>query len=203
MTNTLDCRNLPCPQPVLRTKELIEKNRPETFTVIVDNPAARENVTRFMQTQGYAVTESRDGALWRLAASRTGEAPTQHADNVVKSLPCPVDKEKILLVIPTNLFGSGDDDLGGRLMKNFLLTLPEMGESLWRIILLNGGVKLSITGSPVLEELRILQKQGVSILVCGSCLDFYGLMDQKAVGETTNMLDVVTSMQVADKVLRV
>jgi selenium metabolism protein YedF len=88
-------------------------------------------------------------------------------------------------------------------MFNFLGTLPELGEALWRIILVNGGVKLAVTGSPVLEKLQTLAASGVSIIVCGTCLDFFGILDNKEVGETTNMLDVVTSLDLADKVIQI
>jgi hypothetical protein len=43
----------------------------------------------------------------------------------------------------------------------------------------------------------------VSILVCGTCLEFFGLMGEKALGQVTNMLDVVTSQDVADKVITI
>ena len=113
------------------------------------------------------------------------------------------EMEKILVIVASEFYGTGDDVLGGRLVTNFLNTLPEMGESLWRVILLNGAVKLAVTGSPALGALQALKESGVDILVCTTCLDFFNLMDQRAVGETTNMLDVVTSMQVADKVLQI
>jgi intracellular sulfur oxidation DsrE/DsrF family protein len=78
-----------------------------------------------------------------------------------------------------------------------------MGTNLWCVIFVNGGVKLTISESPVLEQLQVLENMGVSILVCGACLEYFGLTDKKAVGATTNMLDIVTSLQLADKVLRV
>jgi len=60
-----------------------------------------------------------------------------------------------------------------------------------------------VQGSESLDALKELEKSGVSILVCGTCLEFFKLMDQKQVGETTNMLDVVTSLRVADKVISI
>jgi len=51
--------------------------------------------------------------------------------------------------------------------------------------------------------LRALSASGVSILVCGTCLDFFGLLQQKVLGDTTNMLDVVTSLALADKVIQI
>ena len=87
-------------------------------------------------------------------------------------------------------------------MLNFLATLPEMGPQLWRMILVNGAVRLAVEGSPCLEALQKLEAAGVTILVCGTCLTHFDLLDKKAVGQTTNMLDVVTSLQLAEKVIR-
>ena len=87
-------------------------------------------------------------------------------------------------------------------MGNFLATLSDLGDSLWRIILLNGGVKLAVKPGKALDSLKELEASGVSVLVCGTCLSFYGLLESKAVGETTNMLDVVSSLGLADKIIR-
>ena len=86
-------------------------------------------------------------------------------------------------------------------MGNFLSTLPEMNE-LWRIVMVNGGVRLASTPGKALDALKKLEESGVSILVCGTCLEFFHLTEQKQVGETTNMLDIVTSLDLADKVIR-
>ncbi len=86
-------------------------------------------------------------------------------------------------------------------MLNFLKTLKEMGKSLWRLVFLNSGVKLTIEGAESLPLIQGLAEQGVSVLVCGTCLNHFGLLEQKKVGETTNMLDIVTSLQVAEKVI--
>ena len=114
-------------------------------------------------------------------------------------------KTLVLMLSPTMgpSTGTGDGDLGSRLMKNFLATLPEMGDDLWRIVMLNGAVTLATQDSHVITELQALEASGVDILVCGTCLEYFEIMAQKAVGQTTNMLDVVTSLQLADKVIRV
>jgi intracellular sulfur oxidation DsrE/DsrF family protein len=88
-------------------------------------------------------------------------------------------------------------------MGNFLKTLPELGKELWRVVMVNAAVKLSAASNPNLEALRALEARGVGILVCGTCLEFFGLLDKRAVGQTTNMLDVVTSLQLASKVINI
>ena len=209
----LDCRKLQCPQPVIQARGLLQTDRPERLVMLVDNEPALENVTRFFASQGYATSFEQEPGLWRITGV-AGAPPAAVPDGMgsagatdpagagATARPA-AGEAKTLVMIISPVFGSGDDDLGGRLMKNFLATLPEMGDSLWRIVMLNGGVTLAAAGSPVIEELKRLEKAGVSILVCGACLEHYGLVHAKAVGQTTNMLDVVTSMQLADKVVRV
>lgn len=202
----LNCQNLPCPQPVLKCKDCIDTRSPAQMTVIVDNAAAKENVTRFLGTRGYAVTatETPQGA-WKLQAvleSSVGAQSGCEQCEVLSSEELRALDEKTVVLITTEVLGSGDDILGTRLMKNFLATLPELGSTLWRVVLLNGGVKLASDGHEALPELQKLESAGVDILVCGTCLDFFGLLERKAAGQTTNMLDVVTSLQLATKVIR-
>ena len=194
-----DCRGIACPQPVLITKELIEQFPDELVEIRVDNEASRENVTRFFKSRGWAVSlrQAEDGSFYITGAPGTCEISHGEIQTVETS------GQKVLMFIPTDRFGTGDDELGRALMKNFILTLGEMGEDLWRIILVNGGVRLAVKGSPVVGALRQIEKGGVDILVCGTCLEYFNLIDKKEVGQTTNMLDIVTSMQIATKVVRI
>ena len=208
MPRTLDCSGLPCPQPVLQCKQCLDNENPAELAVLVDNEAARENVSRFLGTRGYGVAVERQGDLWRVVGtSAGGAAPAGDAAACACAPMTPADmarlESKVVAFITTDVLGRGDDELGGKLMFNFLATLPELGNELWRIVLVNGGVRLAVTGSPVLEKLQALAAAGVSILVCGTCLTHFGLLEQKQVGETTNMLDVVTSLQLATKVIQV
>jgi len=206
----VDCKGLPCPQPIIRLKGLLGESSPAAVLVIVDNEAAVENVCRFLSANGYAAEHTPDtetAGLWRVAAFRDATGPEGRPPAVAaaprSSRTFNGEGARTLVMITSPVFGSGDDALGTSLMRNFLATLPEFGGDLWRLVLLNGGVRLAVKGSPVLNELRTLHDSGVDILSCGACLEFFGLIAEKAVGETTNMLDVVTSMQLADKVIRI
>jgi len=201
----LDCRGLACPGPVLRCLEALEKHAPETLEIQVDDQAARENVTRLLTGKGYSVTAEEAPGLILLRAARQNAAaqpaaPAGTACAVAVSQA--LAQDKILAFITADAIGRGSDELGGKLMLAFLATLPELGKSLWRIVLLNGGVKLACEGHPALEKLEALAASGVSILVCGTCLNFFELLEKKRVGETTNMLDVVTSLGLAGKVIQ-
>jgi len=106
-------------------------------------------------------------------------------------------------MVANDRMGHGDDELGEKLMLSFLKTLKEMGDELWRLVFVNNGVKLTIEGSDVLPVIQELEEEGIHILVCGTCLTHFDLLNQKKVGETTNMLDIVTAMQLADKVINI
>ena len=199
MTEVIDCRGLACPAPVLQTKELLEKKGPHLVKVTVDNEAASQNVTRFFESQGFTVTVEESGSDFCIIG-RKGEmaVPGCAYDESEKS-----DRKKIMVMVATDRIGHGNDNLGSKLMISFLMTLKEMGEDLWRLVFVNNGVKLTIAQAEVLPVLMELEGEGVHILVCGTCLTYFDLLDKKQVGETTNMLDIVTSMQLADKVINI
>jgi len=200
MKNELDCRGLACPAPVLQTKEVIEKEHPRIIKITVDNEAAKENVSRFLESQNFQVAVEREGEAFHV----TGKSDRPEAGDGKKEADEPVsEKKKIMLMIATDRMGRGDDDLGASLMTNFLKTLKEMGDELWRLVFVNNGVKLTTSDSEVLPDLRELEEAGIQILVCGTCLTHFDLLRKKQVGETTNMLDIVTAMQLADKVINI
>lgn len=195
----IDCRGLACPAPVLKTKELIESGDISSLNVLVDNAAAKENVSRFLSRMGYEVSAcGQQGQFTVTGTRREGSACEVTEDHAAKE-----EESRIAVVVGTDSMGKGDETLGRRLVINFIATLKEMGPELWRLILLNGGVKLAVEGAECLPELEALEKEGVRILVCGTCLNHFGLLEKKMVGETTNMLDVVTAMQVAGKTISV
>jgi selenium metabolism protein YedF len=205
LKTTLECQGLPCPQPVLKCKDAVENGKADHITVIVDNEPAKDNVSRFLHTRGYETSAENNGSEYIVIGIRSQGAPADCPVCEVMSDQelATVGRHKILVFIDADVIGSGDDVLGGKLMVNFLATLKEMGDELWRIVMVNGGVKLAVSGSPCLEPLKALEKDGVSILVCGTCLEFFGLTAGRQVGEVTNMLDVVTSFQLATKTVHV
>jgi len=193
---TLDCRGLACPNPVIRTKELIDRGEVQQLTVLVDNPAAQENVSRLLQRTGFQVSVEPRGDAVAVTGSRAEAGPCQ----VFVEPPEETDR-KILVLMGADRLGRGDDVLGTKLMANFIATLKEMGPDLWCVVMLNAGVKLAVASSEVLAGLKDLEQSGVRLLVCGTCLNHFKLLEAKQVGETTNMLDIVTAMQLADKVI--
>jgi selenium metabolism protein YedF len=198
MATELDCRGLACPAPVLQTKQKIEKENLSEIRVIVDNQAAKENVSRFLGTQKFEVAVEQRGPDYYVSGKRGTGATVSEPP----AAPRPdTEKRKIMVMIATDRMGYGDDTLGKLLLINFIKTLAEMGDELWRLVFVNNGVRLTIDGSEVLDVLKGYEKEGLTILVCGTCLNHFNLLEKKEVGVTTNMLDIVTAMQLADKVI--
>jgi selenium metabolism protein YedF len=193
----IDARGLACPAPVLQTKAALQEERPGAVKVIVDNAASQQNVQRFLESQGFKTLLEQQGGDY-LVIGQCGAEPTVETRAASDHEP---DTKKIMIMCATDRLGFGDDELGLKLMVNFLRTLKEMGPDLWRLVFVNNGVKLTIDGSEVLEDLKAYEKAGLKILVCGTCLNHFNLLEKKRVGETTNMLDIVTAMQLADKVV--
>jgi selenium metabolism protein YedF len=196
----IDARKLSCPAPVLATKEAVESEHPEIIQVLVDNDAARQNVVRFLESQAYQTIVQPDGPDFRVTGTSDGKVVPE--EKTAKKLE-DSETSKIMVMISTDRIGFGDDELGIKLMISFVKTLKEMGSELWRLVFVNNGVKLTVTGAEVLEDIKSLADSGVHILVCGTCLMHFNILEDKQVGETTNMLDIVTAMQLADKVINI
>ncbi len=198
MTHQIDARGLACPGPVLQARKIIYESNPAALSVRVDNPASAENVSRFLSSRDFDVQVDADGRDYQIVGRRRATAAA--ADTPAPTVPNEAP-ERIMIVISSSVLGHGDDQLGAKLMLNYLSTLPEMGPELWHLVFVNSGVKLTVTDSPALPALRELEAQGLTILVCGTCLSHFDLLEHKQVGQTTNMLDIVSAMRLANKVI--
>lgn len=180
------------------------KTRPTAITVLVDNEAARQNVSRLLEHQNYQVRSEVQGDGFRVVGTRVEGSTAPERPSLA-----PAAKErqpgvkKIMVMITSDHMGHGDDGLGDMLMFNFLKTLKEMGPDLWRVAFVNGGVHFTAEGSEAVPILRELAGEGVQIFACGACLAYFHILDKMQVGEVTNMLDIVTGMQRADSVVTI
>jgi len=199
----LDARGLACPAPVLKTKTVLEESHPNGVRVAVDNAAAQQNVQRFLESKGFQTELTQHGDDYLVTGTYDGEPGEQTEKIEEQQEEQGSDKKKIMVMCATDRIGYGDDELGRKLMISFLRTLNEMDDELWRLVFVNNGVKLTIDGSEVLDDLKRFESSGRKILVCGTCLTHFNLLERKQVGEITNMLDIVTAMQLADKVINI
>jgi len=198
----LDCRGLNCPEPVLRTKGYLEKHPEEVFSVVVDNEASRENVLRFGRSQGCQVSVEQRGDGDFLISLTPGESdtPREHFQEADYSCALP-DAGNLVYVIPSDSMGRGSSELGWALLQTYVKTIAEISLLPSHILLYNGGVKLATQEGKALEALQALEKQGVTIWICGTCLEFFKLEEERKVGSITNMYDIMNTMTTAARVV--
>lgn len=192
----LDYRGHACPYPVVETRKQILANSAATLTVLVDDDVCRDNVTRLAEKMGYQSTavSTPDGYRMELTP------PTAQADATIPA-PQKTVTGATVIYCGSDRMGSGNDDFGRVLLKNFLMTQLEIDPLPAAILFVNSGVHLVCTGSEVLDTLQALKTAGVDIASCGLCLDFYKRKAQLEVGRITNMFDIVDIQHQAGRVI--
>lgn len=190
----IDARGKQCPIPVIETKKVMEQCHGKNLEVWVDNEIAVQNLYKLAQQKGVQITH-RKASENCYVVTLLGEAkqtePTQETP------------QNTVVVLSSETMGTGDDVLGKILMKGFVYALTEAEPLPNTIILYNGGAKLAVQDADTVSDLQLMEKQGVHILVCGTCLNHYGLSEQLAVGSVTNMYHITQILMTAGKVISV
>lgn len=189
--NQLDCRTWVCPKPVVEVRKQLLAVPGEPLRVLVADETARQNVGKLAASLGWSVSEStNDGGFILDLAPGSG----------VPATAAPLGKTVVLIGAET--MGSGSDDLGRVLLRNFLITLAELDVPPDAIYFVNAGVKLTVEGADTVEILEKLACNGSDVAACGLCLDYYKIKDKLAVGRVTNMLDIAGTLLEAGRVIR-
>ncbi len=208
-TKQIDARGLACPLPVVNAKQAAaEMPNGGVITVLVDNEIAVQNLSKFAEQKGYTASAEKKAkkefaVTINVTAvdSNAASAPTE-AEEIEED--CTIDNKQkgLLVVLSANTMGTGDEKLGKNLMKAFVFSLTKQDVLPETILCYNTGAYLTTEGSEVLEDLKTMEAEGVQILTCGTCLDFYGLKEKLAVGSVTNMYDIVERMENARRIVK-
>ena len=218
MVRVVDAKGAPCPQPVIIAKKALQEITEGTLEVLVDNEMAVQNLEKLgrysgLKTESRKVSEKEYKVEFTIVENSEGIPAAVPESAALENVCCSVDteeqpaaipagrKEKIV-VLSSDQMGSGNEELGKILMKGFVYALTQLEESPAAILLYNGGAKLSVEGAETLEDLKNLEEQGVEILTCGTCLNYYGLSEKLRVGTVTNMYEITERMTKADSVVR-
>jgi selenium metabolism protein YedF len=191
----IDCRNLACPAPVVKTRQTLELAGDETFCILLDHGAPEENVTRFVLGRGCDVhaEEQADGVALTVTPPKNKTSLTGY----------PANSRSSVILISSDRLGNGPDELGRLLMKNFIITLLELDALPSALFFVNSGVLITTEGSELLEPLLKLAACGVEIYSCGVCLDYFGLRDKLAAGGITNMFTIVETLHKGANVISI
>lgn len=190
-----------CPLPVVKTKNAIkELNGTGIVEVLVDNEIAVQNLTKMARQKEYEIhAEKLEEKKYKVTMT-IGDVAEEEPETVHT---CTVDtREKIVVAISSAFMGEGEKELGKILMKGFIFALTQQDVLPQTLLFYNGGAALTCEESALLEDLKLLEAEGVEILTCGTCLDYYGLTDSLKVGEVTNMYTIVEKLTQANKIIK-
>ena len=203
MERIIDCKGMACPLPVVNAKKAAEElNTGDVLTVQVDNEIAVQNLTRFAEHKGFGVSAEKKGDKEYAVIMQVSGAVAESSQE--EAVACVMDSRRkgMLVVLSANVMGTGDAKLGTSLMKAFVFALTKQDQLPDTILCYNTGAYLTCEGADTLEDLKLLESEGVTILTCGTCLDFYGLKEKLAVGGVTNMYDIVERMENAAQIIK-
>mgnify|MGYP001309376527 FL=1 len=196
---TIDALGKACPLPVIETRKALKEH--DAVTTVVDNKIATENLKKMADQLGYTYALTVDSPThYTVVIAKTDAAPETTAA-AAPAVP-EATSEAYIVVINSPMMGVGDEKFSRNLLKTFIYTLTEQDVLPQRIIFYNGGVPLGTKTSESLEDLQKLSAAGVEIYACGACLNYYGLTDDVAVGEITNMFRIIEMMRTANRIVR-
>ena len=192
-----------CPLPVIETKKAIEElKQDDTVKVLVDNEIAVQNVMKMAKHKNLdASSEKIDDNQFAVMIAVTGVGEKSEVEEEVNCQPDRRGKGTVV-VLSSDVMGTGDESLGKQLIKGFVFALTKMEELPSKVILYNRGAFLSSENEDTIQDLKTLEAEGVEILTCGTCLKHYGLAEKLAVGTATNMYEIVESMMTASHIVK-
>lgn len=197
---TVDARGMLCPKPLMLTRKALMDLQPDdALEILIDNQVSADNVLRYLRDHGLQPTVEQEGDVTHLRLNTT---KGMDLGDTQEELTCPTGAVGgHVVVVKSRTMGSGAPELGEILMKAFLNTLPEVQPLPTRVVFYNAGIHWALRDSDVLGALEELARKGVTLLVCGTCLQFYEKADQLAVGHASNMYEIAESLSRASSVV--
>ncbi|MSS62893.1 sulfurtransferase-like selenium metabolism protein YedF [Velocimicrobium porci] len=203
MRVVVDAVGKSCPIPVVMTKKAIDKGA-EELLIKVDNQIAVENLKKLADSTGFLTEVHKKKEIYEVIFSKDCESCKQILDEISSpQKPNLEGMQDYVVFIGKEWVGDGDHELGKNLMRMYIYTLTEAEQLPSAVLFMNGGVKLPVEDEQVVEHLKKLSDMGVDILVCGTCLNFYGIAEQLKIGTVSNMYDIAGRMTKAGKVITI
>ena len=197
--NTIDARGLRCPQPLVLTKKALEGiSEGEHLRVLIDNETSRDNLIRFLKDHGITPQLYTDNGVYTLEMEKVVGVPRLGDAAAYCS---PVSSAGTVLVLNGSGMGSGSEELGKILLQACVNTLKEVTPLPSAILCYNAGVFVTAQGAPTVPAMVELVAQGVMLLVCGTCVDYFDLKGKIAVGTISNMYDILQQLSTANRII--
>lgn len=200
----IDTKGQKCPKPIVETKKALkESGIGETFSVLSDSKTSVSNISRYLTDNGIKFSISEENGIWTfLVTNETGTGETGPVEEI-----CEVtSKDKVtadfVVAITSEIMGYGDDNLGKKLMRSLFVSLTCLDELPGVIVFYNSGVRLAEKNSEVIDLIRELENKGVEIILCGTCVDHFGIGDNIGAGKTGDMYLITQKLLSAERIIR-
>jgi len=200
----VDTKGQLCPAPLIATKRALKETATgESFTVITDNQTSFNNVSRFLKDNNTGFQVSESGGVWTLTVTRRGDDVVQtNAEDYCTSSIAHFQKGNFIIVITSDKMGEGDNELGHLLMTNFIKAIKDLDKLPQKMVFYNKGVTIVTINSPLIDHLTDLEKMGVEILLCATCVNHYAIADIVGAGTLSNMYTIAEVMASAANIVR-
>ena len=201
----VDTRGLTCPAPLIMTRKGLTESAPdEPVQIIIDNKTSLSNVKRYLTDNKLTFTVKDDGntATVTVTRGKITEISTDETEYCSAEVAGSSGRRNTVIAVTSERMGSGDDELGTRLMISFFRTLVLLEPAPASMVFYNAGVKLALEDSPVHEHIKELIGKGTGIYLCTTCINHFGIKDRLPVGSFSDMYQILNILKDADHIIK-
>jgi selenium metabolism protein YedF len=200
----VDTSGQQCPAPLIATKRALKNiDSGEAFMVITDNLTSFNNISRFLKDNRTGFTAEESNGVWSLTVTGTTSEilSANPAENCTAEIPH-FTKGDFIVVFTSDRMGDGDEELGHLLIINFVKAIKDLDSLPDKIVFYNKGVFIGAESSSVSDYLKEIEKMGVVLLFCATCVKYYSLEEKIKVGTLSNMFEIAQVMASASNIVK-
>jgi selenium metabolism protein YedF len=200
----IDTTGQQCPAPLIATKRALKEAKAgDSLKVITDNLTAYNNISRFLKDNKTGFSFEELNGIWTLTITKTNPdiAATNPEEYCTAEVPH-LSKGDFIITFASDKMGDGNEELGHLLMNNFIKAIKDLDVLPGKMVFYNKGVTLGAVDSPVIDQLKEIEKMGVTLLLCATCVKFYSLEEKIKIGTLSNMFEIAQVMSSASNIVK-
>jgi selenium metabolism protein YedF len=199
----LDVKGLKCPMPLIETKKALKSlAEGELLKIVIDNDTSVKNVEHYLTDNGMKAEIKKNNGIYELITGKQG-ADLENTQPELYCTPANPALPSYVVLFAKDRLGEGSDELGNALVGAMLNSIKNLELRPQKMIFMNSGINLVTTGSLVLPMLKNLEEQGVEMITCGTCLDYFGKMEDLQVGRVSNMHEIMENLLSVSKIINI
>ncbi|HKK41458.1 MAG TPA: sulfurtransferase-like selenium metabolism protein YedF [Bacteroidales bacterium] len=200
----VDTKGQLCPAPLIGTrKALRESAEGDSFIVIIDNKTSLDNVKRFLRDNNTLFEVSEKEGIWEVTITKSeAELSNENVEDYCTTGIAHFEKGDFVIAVTSDKMGEGDEELGKLLMVNFIKAVKDLDKLPAKMVFYNRGVTLAVKGSETAKDLDDIEKMGVELLFCATCVNYYKLEKEIETGIQSNMFVIAEALASAGNIVR-